>query len=205
MFHRTPKTPDLTRAEMERRARQVARVQHLTDPLGAMGQRDTGARVRRESAARRALFVSTLTILSGGVGMFAVTAWPGSADGASGAVSTPWVPAPATATSSVGMQTAAGVVVEEIPGGIDPATGRQVVIRIIAPLTPTATVITGAAGVIQPTSVVEQGASSGGGSAAPAAGSAAGGSAPAGSQPAAEPASQPAAAPTRKPRTRSSR
>jgi len=196
MLRRTPKTPPIAPEEIARRARQHARVQHLTDPLGAMGFRDTGARVRRESAARRAVFVTTLTVLTGGVGMFAVTALPGAAGDTAAAVSTPWVPAPATATSSVGMQTAAGVVIEEIPAGIDPETGQQVIIRIIAPPTATSTVITGQAPVIQPTLAPVQAVSSGGGST---------GASQTSAQPAAEPAAQPAAEPTRKPRTRSSR
>lgn len=45
----TPSTP-------EERARKQARARSLTDPLGAMGFRDTRSRYRREARARRAIF-----------------------------------------------------------------------------------------------------------------------------------------------------
>lgn len=45
----TPSTP-------EERARKQARARSLTDPLGALGFRDTRSRYRREARARRAIF-----------------------------------------------------------------------------------------------------------------------------------------------------
>lgn len=45
----TPSTP-------EERARKQARARSLTDPLGALGFRDTRTRYRREARARRAIF-----------------------------------------------------------------------------------------------------------------------------------------------------
>lgn len=138
MFTRKPAAPQPGRTELERRAHQRARVQHLTDPLGAMGFRDTGARVRREAAARRALFVATVASVLGGVGILAASALPPAAGSSPGAISTPWVPAPGNATGAIGQQTAAGVIVAEIPAGIDPETGRPVVVRLIQPPTPVA-------------------------------------------------------------------
>ena len=138
MLKRKPAPPQPSRAEIERLARQRARVQHLTDPLGAMGFRETGVRVRREAAARRTLFVATVAMVMGGVGIISASALPQAVGSSAAARSAPWVPAPNSVIGAVGMQTAQGVVVAEIPAGIDPESGRPVVVRLIQPPIPAA-------------------------------------------------------------------
>jgi hypothetical protein len=67
----TDTTDNSTRLE---RARRIAQVRRLTDPLGAMGHRQTGERIEREAGARRAVFVAALAAFVASLGIIVATA-----------------------------------------------------------------------------------------------------------------------------------
>jgi hypothetical protein len=67
----TEPLPDGRRHDLVRKA---VRVRALRDPLGAMGQRRTGARVGREARARRAVAVGTLASFLAIFGVVVATA-----------------------------------------------------------------------------------------------------------------------------------
>ncbi|HEU0115523.1 MAG TPA: hypothetical protein VFQ80_12645 [Thermomicrobiales bacterium] len=58
------------------RAQKAVRVRALTDPRGALGVRQTGARVERERQARRAVFLATLASFVGTFAAIALRAAP---------------------------------------------------------------------------------------------------------------------------------
>lgn len=58
------------------RAEKAIRVRALTDPLGALGGRQTSARVERERRARRAVFLAALASFAGAFAAISLRAAP---------------------------------------------------------------------------------------------------------------------------------